>query len=119
MITRQGKSFVVDIHCHLNIPAADELMRPHLSPHPFSAFSCEATDEVNRQQFRQLAPKLNVIDERIGEMDRLGVDVQAISPVPTQLYYSVDPELGRQASRLVNDGIAVAVARHPDRLVGM
>jgi aminocarboxymuconate-semialdehyde decarboxylase len=119
MIARNGKNLVVDIHCHLNIPAADELMRPHLSQHAFHAFSCPASDEVNRQQFRQIGPKLNIIDERIAEMDRFGVDVQAISPVPTQMYYSVDADLGRHGSRIVNDGIAAAVARHPDRLVGM
>jgi aminocarboxymuconate-semialdehyde decarboxylase len=113
------KRFVVDIHCHLNIPAADELMRPHVAAHTFHAFSCPASDEVNRQQFRQIAGKLNVVDERIADMDRLGVDVQAISPVPPQMYYDVEPDLGRQAARLVNDGIAAAVARHPDRLVGM
>lgn len=118
-IRSKGKSLVVDIHCHLNVPAADELMRPHLAQHAFHAFSSPASDEVNRQQFRQIGAKLNVIDERIGDMDRLGVDVQAISPVPTQLYYSVEPELGRQAARVVNDAIATAVARHPDRLVGM
>jgi aminocarboxymuconate-semialdehyde decarboxylase len=113
------KSLVIDIHCHLNIPAADELMRPHVAAHSFHQFSCPASDEVNRQQFRQIGPQLTVIDARIAYMDRLGVDVQAISPVPTQMYYAVDAELGRQAAQLVNDGIAAAVARHPDRLVGM
>jgi len=113
------KSLVIDIHCHLSIPAADELMRPHVAAHSFHAFSCPASDEVNRQQFRQIGAKLNVIDARIADMDRLGVDVQAISPVPTQMYYAVDADLGRQASQVVNDGIAAAVARHPDRLVGM
>jgi aminocarboxymuconate-semialdehyde decarboxylase len=113
------KRFVVDIHCHLNIPAADDLVRPHISAHSFHAFSCPASDDVNRQQFRQIGLKLNLIDERIADMDRLGVDVQAISPVPPQMYYTVDPDLGLQAARLVNDGIAAAVARHPDRLVGM
>jgi aminocarboxymuconate-semialdehyde decarboxylase len=118
-VEQKGKTLVVDIHCHLNVPAADELMRPHVTAHSFQAFSSPASDEVNRNQFRQIAGKLNVIDERIGEMDRLGIDVQAISPVPPQMYYTVDADLGRQASRVVNDGIAAAVARHPQRLVGM
>jgi aminocarboxymuconate-semialdehyde decarboxylase len=58
-------------------------------------------------------------DLRIADMDRLGVDVQAVSPNPGQLYYHVDPEIGREASRLTNDGIAAAVAKHPDRFVGL
>jgi aminocarboxymuconate-semialdehyde decarboxylase len=113
------KRFVVDIHSHLNIPAADALVRPHLSGHLFHAFSCPATDEVNRQLFREIGAKLNVVDARIADMDRLGVDVQAISPVPPQMYYTVDADLGLQASRIVNDGIAEAVSKYPDRLVGL
>ena len=52
-------------------------------------------------------------------MDALGVDVQAVSPSPGQYYYFAPPELGRETARIVNDGIAAAVAKHPDRLVGM
>jgi aminocarboxymuconate-semialdehyde decarboxylase len=112
-------SLVVDIHCHLNIPAADEFARPHLAQHAFHAFSSPASDEVNRRQFQQIGRTLNVIDERLADMDRLGIDMQAISPVPPQMYYTLEPGLGREASRLVNDGIAAAVAKHPQRFVGL
>jgi aminocarboxymuconate-semialdehyde decarboxylase len=119
-ISRNRKSLVVDIHCHLNIPAADELMRPHLAGQlSIHTFSCAATDDTNRKQFERIGRTLNVIDERLAYMDRLGVDIQAISPVPTQYYYFADADLGREAARIVNDGIATAVARHPDRLIGM
>lgn len=119
-LERRGKSLVVDIHCHLNVPAADEFARPYLvQQHAFHAFTSDASEEVNRKQFQRIGRTLNVIDERLAEMDRLGVDVQAISPVPPQMYYTLEPELGRQASRIVNDGIAEAVARHPGRFVGM
>jgi len=69
-LARNGRHLVVDIHCHLNIPAAEEMMRPHIAAHAFHAFSCAASDEVNRQHFRQIGPKLNDIDERIADMDR-------------------------------------------------
>ena len=52
-------------------------------------------------------------------MDALGVDVQAISPSPGQYYYFAPPEVGRDAARAINDGIAAAVASHSDRFVGM
>ncbi|MFY8195710.1 MAG: amidohydrolase family protein, partial [Novosphingobium sp.] len=52
-------------------------------------------------------------------MDRLGVDVQALSPSPGQYFYYTDAETGRDAARAVNDGIAAAVASQPDRFVGM
>jgi aminocarboxymuconate-semialdehyde decarboxylase len=52
-------------------------------------------------------------------MDRLGIDVLAFSPSPGQYFYFADAETGRDAARAVNDGMAEAVAQHPDRLVGM
>ncbi|MFO7276357.1 MAG: amidohydrolase family protein [Pseudomonadota bacterium] len=117
---RNGRTVVVDIHCHLGVPAADELMRPHMAGQvSIHTFSSPATEEANRQQFRQIGRKLDVIDERLADMDLLGIDVQVISPLPTQFYYFAEPDLGREASRIVNDGIAAAVARHPERFVGM
>jgi aminocarboxymuconate-semialdehyde decarboxylase len=74
---------------------------------------------VNSRLFASIGPKLNGVEQRLADMDALGVDVQAISPSPGQYYYFAPPELGRDAARVVNDGIADAVAAHPDRLVGM
>lgn len=82
-------------------------------------FSSPASDKVNGQMFADIGPKLNGIDARLADMDRLGVDVQAISPSPGQYFYFADAELGRETSRTINDGIAAACAQHPDRLVGM
>lgn len=119
-VSQRGKHLVVDIHAHLNIPAADAMIRAQIDnpPNPL-AFMSDASKAVNGKLFAQIGPKLNGIDARIADMDRLGVDVQAISPSPGQYYYFAPPELGREAARTINDGIADAVARHPDRLVGM
>jgi aminocarboxymuconate-semialdehyde decarboxylase len=51
-------------------------------------------------------------------MDRMGIDVQALSPVTEQYYYWTEPDIGRQIAREVNDGIAEIVAQQPDRFVG-
>jgi aminocarboxymuconate-semialdehyde decarboxylase len=118
-VNRGGKNLVIDIHCHLNIPAAEALVRPHLAQHAFQSFMSPASDAVNRELFQKIGSKLNNIAERIGEMDKLGIDVQAISPSPPQMYYDVEADLGRQAAEIVNNGIAEAVARFPDRFVGM
>jgi aminocarboxymuconate-semialdehyde decarboxylase len=69
--------------------------------------------------FQQIGGKLHGVTERLADMDRQGVDVQVISPNPGQYFYFVSPELGRDAARAINDGIAEAVASTPDRLVGM
>ncbi|MEC3947872.1 amidohydrolase family protein [Sphingobium sp. HWE2-09] len=119
-VSQRGKHLVVDIHCHLGIPAAEGLVRSQIDnpPNPM-AFMSDASKVVNGEMFAQIGPKLNGIGERLADMDRLGVDVQAISPSPGQYYYFAPAELGRDAARIVNDGIAEAVAQHTDRLVGM
>src|SRR5690606_33042479 len=82
-------------------------------------FSCPASDAVNARMFGEIGARLNGIAERLADMDRQGVDVQAISPNPGQYYYFAPAELGRELARTINDGIAEAVAGAPDRLVGM
>jgi aminocarboxymuconate-semialdehyde decarboxylase len=52
-------------------------------------------------------------------MDKMGIDVQVISPAPGQYFYFTEPELGARISRDVNESIARVVAQQPDRFVGM
>lgn len=119
-VSARGRHLVVDIHCHMSVGAAEARMRESVAnPPPPMPFSSSASDKVNAQFFAQIAPKLNGVDERLADMNRLGIDVQAISPSPGQYYYFAEPGLGRELARMVNDGIADAVARHPDRLVGL
>ena len=53
--------------------------------------------EVNRAQFAAIGRTLNTLDTRLADMDRLGIDVQAISPSPGQYFYFTDAETGREA----------------------
>jgi aminocarboxymuconate-semialdehyde decarboxylase len=114
---RRGRGPVIDIHCHLSVPEADALARPHMPTFP--DFSSPLTTEVNRKQFQAIGPKLASLEARLADMDRMGVDIQAVSPSPGQYHYWAPPELGRDIARLINERIAEAVARHPDRFVGL
>ena len=120
-VSARGKHLVVDIHCHLGIPAADAIVQAkYPGPPPgINDFTSPKTMEVNRAQFAAIGRTLNTLDTRLTDMDRLGIDVQALSPSPGQYFYFTDAETGRDAARAVNDGMAEAVARHPDRFVGM
>jgi aminocarboxymuconate-semialdehyde decarboxylase len=120
-VRQKGRHLTVDIHCHLGIGAADAFVQQRYPGPPpgINDFTSTKTAEVNRAQFAEIGCRLYGADPRIEDMDRLGIDVQAISPSPGQYFYFTDPETGRAAARIVNDGIAAAVARHPDRLVGM
>lgn len=82
-------------------------------------FGSELTKDVNRRQRIEIAPKMQSVDERLADMDRMGVDCQVISLSPYQLYDWAEPELGREVARLANDDLAAAVSLRPDRLMGM
>lgn len=120
-VCKKGRHLVVDIHCHLNIKAADNIVQAsYPGPPPgIHEFSSEKTNEVNKAQFCSIGATLNNIELRINDMDRLGIDVQVISPNPGQYFYYTDADTGLAAAQAVNDGIAEAVATNPERFVGM
>jgi aminocarboxymuconate-semialdehyde decarboxylase len=65
------------------------------------------------------APKLSDIAVRLADMDKMGIDIQAVSPAPFQYYYFAEPAFGAELARDVNDGIANLVTQWPDRFVGI
>src|SRR5260370_40931392 len=118
---KKGRSLRVDIHCHyLNRDAAAKLA--YLNPaqyEPSVKFASALTREVNVKQMQDRAAKLSTIEVRLKDMDRMGVDIQAVSPAPQQTYYWTEPGLGAEVSRMVNDRLAESVAKWPDRFVGL
>ena len=119
--SRKGKSLRVDIHCHYLNPEVAARLGP-LDPKtrdPLFVFSNSTTREVNARQVQERAPKLSNIEARLKDMDRMGIDVQAVSPAPNQLAYWTDPGLGAEIARTVNDRLADIVAMHPDRFVAL
>lgn len=116
----RGRHLTIDIHCHLAVKSADaHFCQCTGKALPAMPFTSEDSQQVNREMFGTIASRLFGLDDRLADMDRLGIDIQAISPSPGQYFYFTEPEFGRDLARLVNDGIADAVAQHPDRLVGL
>jgi aminocarboxymuconate-semialdehyde decarboxylase len=111
----------VDIHSHVLSRRAEELVRPYytLDKEPTLAFATDLTREINRLQRERVAPKQTLASERLADMDASGIDIQVLSPAPTQYCYWTEPELGREASRLINDDIAAMAAEDPKRFVAM
>jgi len=85
--------------------------------HPREVYANERTREVNRQQAERNRIQFTSIENRLADMDRMGIDIQAISPSPNQTYYAADPDLGIATARVVNDNLADIGGRHPDRFV--
>jgi aminocarboxymuconate-semialdehyde decarboxylase len=121
-LARGGRRhFCVDIHCHVVNPAVDEMVKHVASPdkEPAAKFANALTRQTNRQQNETIWACLTTVEQRLEDMDKMGVDVQAISSSPAQLMYWLDPDLGAKTARAVNENIASIVARHPDRFVGL
>ncbi len=121
MRTSTSSAPVIDVHCHYLNPAisaktADLQMSKH---DPSVIYANELTRETNVAQMKDRASKLTGTDERLQDMDRMGIDIQAISPAPFQYFYFVEAERGAALAREVNEGIARLVADTPARFVGM
>lgn len=118
---RKGQHVVVDIHCHYLNPEvnAKTLHLNAASYDPTVIFANELTNQTNILQMKTRAPKLMGVADRLKDMDKMGVDIQAVAPAPYHYFYFTEAELGASLAREVNDGIANVVAGNPDRFVGM
>jgi aminocarboxymuconate-semialdehyde decarboxylase len=109
-------------------PAGQELTVPiidvhaHVTPERFkSAIAAEGTwfgvgpaaGELDRGGFAKS------LDERIADMDALGVDMQLVSPTVGFYQYSNDLDVTKRIARECNDEIAEMVAEHPTRFAGL
>ncbi|HZE45908.1 MAG TPA: amidohydrolase family protein [Xanthobacteraceae bacterium] len=118
----RGKWFTVDIHCHVLTPKAEEMVAGAgltMDWQPRHQFANEYTKEVNREQARRTRIQFTSVEKRLEDMDRMGIDIQAITPSPAQTFYSVPADLGIATARVINDNLADICGKHPDRFVGL
>jgi aminocarboxymuconate-semialdehyde decarboxylase len=114
----------VDIHCHVLTLAAERLVADFPQKKREPAMMLEAMGEAsmahnNTVMLPRAFPKLTRIEARLADMDAMGVDVQLLSPSPTQYYYWAEPDLARELVLVQNEYITGICARHPDRFVGV
>ncbi|MFH1169221.1 MAG: amidohydrolase family protein [Chloroflexota bacterium] len=112
----------IDVHAHF-LPrdcfdAVDSTGR-HFGPSIVT--NKKGEEEVVHAGFNSgpVAKQMYDVETRIKDMDATGVDMQAISAVPSFLYYAAEPEACLWYSRRQNDGFAEAVKAYPKRFVGM
>jgi aminocarboxymuconate-semialdehyde decarboxylase len=114
----RGKWFSVDIHCHVLCEPAEAMVKAAGLP-ARHRFEDAQTAAVTDEHQRRVRPQLLSLERRLAEMDAMGIDVQAVSPSPDQMYYGLPPDLAIEATRLVNDNIAAIMGKHPDRFAGL
>lgn len=113
------KSITIDAHTHIAVPRAAEYIKPHLdvSTIPLAHFASAETKEINAKQEADIRSRMTTYNERFADMDKMGVDMQLVMPPPAQCYHTVALEYAVPAARMVNDGIAEFVFKHPNRLI--
>ena len=117
----RGKWFTLDIHCHMRSAKAAALAEGHeeISRWFLETAASPASQAINRQNGMRTQFQGSSVEQRVADMDHMGIDIQAVSPAPRQTYYGADPDLGLATARLLNDEIAEMVGRFPDRFVGL
>jgi aminocarboxymuconate-semialdehyde decarboxylase len=115
------KSTTIDIHSHVAIPQAGAFVKPHLDMEriPLFHFADDATRAVNQKQEEDIRARITGTDQRLRDLDAMGIDLQLIMPPPNQCFYTLPLDVAVPATRMVNDGIAEYVARTPDRFVAL
>ena len=117
----RGKWFTLDIHCHTRTPKAADMVAGNedVSRWFLETAAGPQSQAINRNNGVRTEQQSTSPEQRIADMDSMGIDIQAISPAPRQSYYGADPELGRDVSRLINDHLAEICGKYPDRFVGL
>ena len=117
----RGKWFTLDIHCHWTSPRAAAMVDGNeaVSRWFLETAANPQSQAVNRQNALRTRPQGTSAEQRIADMDLMGIDMQAVSPAPRQTYYGADPDLGLATARVLNDEIADLAARYPDRFTGL
>src|SRR5918996_3734119 len=120
-MTADSGGRVIDIHAHVMTPEAQEIAAPLFGPQmdPFIDYSGPISEAYNQEHFAEIAPKLSLPEVRLRDMDRMGVDVQAISVAPPQYFYWAEPQVGAKLCGMINDRLFEIVQAHPDRFVGL
>jgi aminocarboxymuconate-semialdehyde decarboxylase len=109
-VTIRGRRVrTVDVHAHIRITEVWNLVKD--------------TDHGKTLE-RLLAvpdPKLDAhsVDARLADMDKAGVDVQAVSIAQFGIWDWADRELAGKITRLQNEKMAEFCALHPERFVGL
>lgn len=111
----------VDVHCHyLNTAVAAKAAVLEPARHdPSTIFANALTRETNRAQMQERAGPLSDVSRRLADMDRMGIDLQVVSPAPFQYHYFAPAATGAALARETNEGLRALVDSHPDRLAAL
>ena len=101
---------VVDIHAHVRVPEAWELVKDRIGREGRSG-------DVQLGNPDSPANIHNDVQRHLADLDEMGIDVQALSINP--FWYWADVDLARKIVQVQNEKIAELCAANPTRFVGL
>src|SRR5229473_5097781 len=108
----------IDIHNHYYPPRYFEAIRE--TPSEFS-FGTDPTGRTiiryRGARFFGVTPPMTDPDQRLEEMDRVGIDVEVLSLSTPNVFFA-PPERQAAVARLANDAYAELIAKEPKRFKG-
>src|SRR5438132_5408366 len=89
--TRSRRHTCIDLHCHVHYPPADDMVKGIFKreSEPSARFSNELTRATNAKQMENVRVSLTSVEQRLKDMDKMGVEIQAISVSPFQFMYAL------------------------------
>src|SRR5580700_885162 len=84
-------SATIDIHSHVAVPQAAAFVKPHLDAAtiPLAHFADAATKALSQKQDEDVRSRITGYDQRLADLDAMGIDLQLVLPPPNQCYYTV------------------------------
>jgi len=113
-VAGQSKPQVIDLHAHINVKPAQELMKAAQS-----APAKPAKPGTGGLSDQSRAPILSQIDARLACMDAMGVDITVLTPSPPRGFYKADEETAGAVARITNDEVAKIARDHRGRIVAV
>jgi len=116
-------TYTIDLHAHIIVPEAEVLARENPGWTRADEAARKALGEhsylYNNDQAAKTINKSTEIGMRLKDMDRMGVDIQVLSPPPTQYYLWAESDLASTLVRIQNERITEVCAAYPDRFFGL
>lgn len=118
---RRGSNPAIDFHTHVIIPEVSDFARARSVAGGVGGQARVGRSSAGLQKRQNKAVLAKATDPlvRLGDMDRMGVDIQVLSVNLSHYCYWAEPARGLEMARLCNDRIAEMVDSAPDRFVGI
>ncbi|TCP28995.1 aminocarboxymuconate-semialdehyde decarboxylase [Scopulibacillus darangshiensis] len=112
----------VDFHTHIipeDLPDFAKKYGQDQWPIMHRTCACGANIMVGGKVFREVTDQVWSPEKRIYDMDREGIDIQVLSPIPVTFSYWAPSDAALAMSRIQNDFISDTVRKNPNRFIGL